>query len=56
MKGDRTTLDLIVLCLILGTGLPGDVVALMHSTVSTCPQVGIRWYPQILAITKEMMS
>jgi hypothetical protein len=31
-------------------------VVLMHSTVSTCPQVGARCYPKLLEITKEMMS
>jgi hypothetical protein len=28
----------------------------MHSTMSTCPRVGARCYPQFLGITKEMMS
>jgi hypothetical protein len=28
----------------------------MHSTMSTCPQVGARCYPPFLGITKEMMS
>jgi hypothetical protein len=56
MKGDRTTLDFTVLCFSVGTGPPGDVVVLMHSTMSTCPQVGARCYPQFLGITKEMMS
>ena len=37
-------------------GLPGDTTILMHSTTSTCPQVGARCYPQLLGITKEMMS
>jgi hypothetical protein len=31
-----------------GTGLPGDVVVLMHSTTSTCPQVGARCYPHFV--------
>jgi hypothetical protein len=36
--------------------LPEDVEVLMHSTVSTCPQVQARCYPPFLRITKEMMS
>jgi hypothetical protein len=28
----------------------------MHSTMSTCPQVGAICYPPFLGITKEMMS
>jgi hypothetical protein len=52
----RATLDFMVLCFSVGTGLTRDVEVLMHSTVSTCPQVGARCYPHFLGITKEMMS
>jgi hypothetical protein len=31
-------------------------VVLIHSTMSTCPQVGSKCYPHFLGITKEMMS
>jgi hypothetical protein len=55
-RGDKTTLDFIVLCFSVGTGPPGYVLVLMHSTASTCPQAGARCYPQLLGITKEMMS
>jgi hypothetical protein len=50
------TLNKFVVSVCVGTGPPGDVVVLMHSTTSTCPQVGARCYPQFLGITKEMMS
>ena len=56
MKGDRTTLYFTILCFSVGTGPPIDVAVLMHSTTSTCPQVGARCYSQFLGITKEMMS
>jgi hypothetical protein len=56
MKGDRTTLYFIVLCFSEGTCPPGDVAVLMHSTMSTFPQVGSKCYHQFLGITKEMMS
>jgi hypothetical protein len=56
MKGERTTLDFTILCFNVGTGPPGDVVVLMHSTSSTCPQIGVRCYPKLLGITKVMMS
>jgi len=45
-----------MLCFSVSTGPPGDVAVLMHSTTSTCPQVGARSYPQLLGLTKEMMS
>ena len=48
MKGDRTTKYFTNICFNVGTGLPGDVEFLMHSTMSTCPQVGARFYPQNL--------
>jgi hypothetical protein len=56
MKGDITTLDFTVSCLSVGTYPPRDVVVPMHSMTSTCPQVGAICYPQLLGITKEMMS
>jgi hypothetical protein len=31
-------------------------MVLMHSMMSTCPQVGSKCYPPFLGITKEMMS
>jgi hypothetical protein len=55
MKGDRTTLDFTFLCFSVGIGPPGDDIVLMHSTMSTCPQVGAICYPQTLRINKEMM-
>ena len=48
MKGDRTTLDFTVFCFIVGIGLLGDIVVLMHSMASTCPQVGARCYPHFV--------
>jgi hypothetical protein len=56
MKGDRTTLDLTVLCFSVGTDPRGDVAVLVHSTMSTCLQVRTICYRQLLGITKEMMS
>jgi hypothetical protein len=55
MKGDRATLDFTVLCFSVGIGSPGDVVVLMDSMASICPQVRARCYPQLPGITKEMM-
>jgi hypothetical protein len=34
-------------------GYARDVEVLMHSTVSTCPQVGARCYPHFLGITRR---
>jgi hypothetical protein len=50
MEGDSTTLDALIPFsdVLAGTGLPGDVVVLMHSTTSTCPQVGARCYPHFV--------
>ena len=48
MKGDRTTLDITVFCFNVGTILPGDDAVLMHSTMSTCPQIGVRCYPHFV--------
>jgi hypothetical protein len=44
IKGDSTTLDALMHLskFFTGTGLPGDVLVLMHSKVSTCPQVGAK--------------
>jgi hypothetical protein len=33
---------------LLGTSIPGDVAVLMHSTTSTCPQVGAKCYPHFV--------
>jgi hypothetical protein len=50
MKGDSTTLDALIPLFefLAGTGLPGDAAVLMHSTTSTCPQVGARCYPHFV--------
>jgi hypothetical protein len=49
------TLNEFVVSVCVGTVPLGDVVVLMHSTMSTCPRVGAICYPQFLGITKEMM-
>jgi hypothetical protein len=50
MKGDSTTLDALIPLseFLAGTGLPRDVVVLMHSTTSTCPKVGATCYPHFV--------
>jgi hypothetical protein len=55
MKGDKGTLYFTVLCFSVGIGPPRDVVVPMHTTMSTCPQVGARCYPHFPWITKEMI-
>ena len=43
-------------CFSVGTCTPIYVLVPMHSTTSTCPQVGDKCYPQFPGKTKEMMS
>ena len=50
MKGDSTTLDALIPLFefLAGTDLPEDDMIIMHSMVSTCPQVGARCYPHFV--------
>jgi hypothetical protein len=56
MKGDITTLDFMVSCFSVSTGLLGDVVVIMHSTTSTCPQVGAKCYPHLVSVIDFLVS
>jgi hypothetical protein len=50
MKGYGTTVYALITLyeFLVGIGLLGDVVVLMHSTTSICPQVGARCYPDFV--------
>ena len=54
--GITTPILLLILLLRLSrsAGYARDVEVLMHSTVSTCPQVGARCYPPLLGITRRL--